>query len=180
MGRVLGLSSQAKKDQVALLERLSKRSKHIIVTGYKGLDSVAMYSLRKNLKIDHVTCKVVKNRLMKISMHNAGYDNLSKTLNGPLSMVFVEDGDISNILKIVFKFKTENEKFSIISGYTDGQVLDSRELEKLSKLPEKSVLLGQFLYVLNAPVRNLAVVLKSSIQKLAVVLEQLKISKDKS
>ena len=57
--------------------------------------------------------------------------------------------------------------------YLEGQVLDAAGAEQVAELPSREELISKLLYVLQSPMRRLAVALNSPVQKLASALSQI-------
>jgi large subunit ribosomal protein L10 len=54
----------------------------------------------------------------------------------------------------------------------DGKVVAANQIDAIAELPSREVLISRLLFVLQSPMRNLAVVLGANIKNLAVVLDQ--------
>jgi large subunit ribosomal protein L10 len=76
----------------------------------------------------------------------------------------------------LFDFAKDSQFFELKSGALDGKLLSVEEIEALSKLPSREVLLGKMLGSINAPVSNfvgvLAAVPRSLVQVLGAIQEQ--------
>jgi large subunit ribosomal protein L10 len=57
-------------------------------------------------------------------------------------------------------------------AYLDGQMLEADEAEKIADLPSKEELMTRLVYLLQSPIRRLAVALSSPLQNLTTVLGQ--------
>jgi large subunit ribosomal protein L10 len=92
---------------------------------------------------------------------------------GPNAVTFGY-GDPVALAKVLIKFAQEKPKFKLKAGVLSGQVLTAPELEALSKLPDREVLLAQFLGVLQGVPTALVTVLAGVIRNLLNVLVALK------
>ncbi|RAX54964.1 50S ribosomal protein L10 [Helicobacter sp. 16-1353] len=141
-----------KQDKAKLVEHLSSSflDSSIIVCDYKGLSVKDLETLRRNaLKVD-AKVQVVKNKLANIAFKNAKVEGIAlKDTN-----IFLWSKDQISLAKSAQKFADDNkDKFVIKVGFFDGQVVDSKHIESVSKLPSKEELIGMLLSVWTAPAR---------------------------
>ena len=68
---------------------------------------------------------------------------------------------------IIYDFAKTNKKLEIKAGVVEGKVYDVNELKVLANLPDKNGMLAMLLSVLQAPIRNLGVVIKAVSEKQA-------------
>ena len=76
--------------------------------------------------------------------------------------------------KSFMDIKKESPVFDIKFGYIDGNIITIQQLESISKLPSREVLIGQFLSVLNQPIIKFLYAAKSIPSSLVNVLNNLK------
>jgi len=63
--------------------------------------------------------------------------------------------------KIIHKFVKDHQELEIKAGVVEGQVVTKEKVEELADLPSREGLLAMLLSVLQAPVRNFALVVKA-------------------
>ncbi|MCX7626200.1 MAG: 50S ribosomal protein L10, partial [Candidatus Sumerlaeaceae bacterium] len=71
-----------KIEAVQKLKEKLQRAQCIVVTDYQGMTVAEMTDLRAKLRQEQVEFKVVKNRLAKIALREAGLDSLDEFLKG--------------------------------------------------------------------------------------------------
>jgi len=98
-------------------------------------------------------------------------------MTGPKTLAFT-DGDAVALAKALKTFIKKHPELSIQQAYLEGQMLDATAAQKIADLPTKDELIAKLLYVLQSPIRRLAVALNSPIQQLATVVDQIAVSKD--
>jgi large subunit ribosomal protein L10 len=138
-----------------------------------------MTALRKELRSLNVKVKVVKNNLARLAVRKAELgDEPSKMLDtvaGP-TMVAFAFGDAAAVAKVIDRFASENEVFTLKQSLLGSTVMAPEEIQALSKLPSREVLLAKMLGTLNAPVTNfvgvLAAVPRSFVQVLAAIQQK--------
>ena len=82
---------------------------------------------------------------------------------GPSAIVV--GNDEVTAAKVVYDFAKDHEKLSVKVGIVDNKVTSEADLKSLSKLPNKEGMLSMLLSVLQAPIRNLACVVKAVSEK---------------
>ena len=146
---------QAKKEVVDEIKKHLKNSKSVIFVDYKGINVEEDTILRKKLRESGAAYKVYKNRMVMRALDDSGIKGYDMTLlEGTTSVVF--GADETTAAGIIFKAGKDYQKLPIKFGIVNGQIMDTKQVEMLAKLPNKEVLLAQLLGMLNAPVSALA------------------------
>ena len=155
---------EAKKKIVEEIKEKFNNSKSVIFVNYKGINVEQDTKLRKSFRENNVEYKIYKNRLIKIALDELGITNYdAKYLDGTTSVAFGADevGAASVLYKAIKEFNLLETKFGIVNG----EVVDAAQIEALSKIPSKEILIAQLLGMLNAPVAALARVLDAVAKK---------------
>ncbi|MBI4643674.1 MAG: 50S ribosomal protein L10 [Deltaproteobacteria bacterium] len=162
-----------------LQERIG-RSQFNILADFTGLKVEEITRLRRQVREADGELRVVKNTLLSRA---AGGDtpmaSLSSQFVGPNAVTFGY-GDPVALAKVLIKFAQEKPQFKLKAGVLSGQVLTAQEVDALSKLPDREVLLAQFLGVLQGVPTALVTVLAGVIRNLLNVLVALKDKKAES
>ena len=122
-----------------------------ILADFTGLKVESMTLLRRQVKEAGGELKVAKNTLLKRA---AGDGNLiepiSQDLVGPNALVLGYEDPVA-LAKILIKFAQDKPLLKIKGGVMPGRPLTAQEVDALSKLPAREVLLAQLLGLLQAP-----------------------------
>lgn len=141
-----------------------------ILADFTGLKVESMTQLRRQVKDAGGELKVTKNTLLKRA---AGEGNLiepiREDLTGPNALVLGYEDPVA-LAKILIKFAQDKPLLKIKGGVMSGRPLTTQEVEALSKLPAREVLLAQFLSVLQAAPQGLVTVLSGVIRNFLNVL----------
>ena len=81
-------------------------------------------------------------------------------MTGPKTLAFT-DGDAVALAKVLKAFIKNHPELSIQQAFLDGQLLDAKEAAKIADLPSREELMTKLLYLLQSPIRRLAVALNS-------------------
>jgi large subunit ribosomal protein L10 len=150
-----------------------KEAKTIYIAEFEGIDVATVTEVRKKFRDQNIEYKVLKNRLAKISLNNAGISGLDEYLTGANTFIIGYDDPVIPA-KILDDFNKKDEKLKLKTVLFEGKVLSAEKAKSISKLPSREVLLGQLVGMLNSPMTKLAATLQAPMQKLAGVLNALK------
>jgi len=163
-----------KAEIVQAIQEKVTRSQIGILTDFKGLKVEDMTRLRRQLQEADAELTVVKNTLLRL----AGADDsplapLLGHATGPNALT-LGYADPVTVTKVLIKFAQDKPLLSIKGGALGGQALSFKDLEALSKLPAREVLLSQLLGLLQGVPTALVTVLAGVIRNLLNVLVALK------
>ena len=160
-----------KEAVVAELTEVLKRANGVYLTDFTGLDVPAFTLLRKQLREESISCRVIKNRLGKLAVQRAGIEGLDEVLRGPTGLVCADEDPVAPA-RVLSKFAEEGDgKPAIKAGYVDGDVFVDGQIEKLAQIPPRDVLLGQMVSAMQSPISGLAFTLNGILQKLVGTLQ---------
>ncbi|MCM1514159.1 MAG: 50S ribosomal protein L10 [Anaeroplasma bactoclasticum] len=152
-----------KHEEVQVIrEKISKAGSTLFVD-YLGLTVAEVSDLRVKLHAENCEMKVVKNNILRRATAEEGFADVEEHLVGPSAIVTSQDEVTA--AKIVYGFLKDHEKLSVKAGIIDGKVTNEADLKALSALPNKEGMLSMLLSVLQAPIRNLACVVKAVSEK---------------
>lgn len=160
-----------KEKAVATLQQVFAKSSIGIMTDYRGLKTPELNELRRKLKDANIDYRVVKNSLAQIAAKQAGLDFLEGAFQGPMAVAF-GSGDATKAIKILSDYiRTSKSILSIKAGFLEDRVLTAKELETLSKLPSREVLIARVIGGMQSPIYGLVNVLSGPVRGLAQVLQ---------
>lgn len=151
---------EQKKLVVSEIAEKFRTSLSTIVVDYRGLNVSEVTELRKQLRDAGVEFKVYKNSLARRASEEAGVEALNESLVGPNAIAFSKD-DVVAPAKILNDFAKKHEALEIKAGVIEGNVASLEQVKALAELPSREGLLSMLLSVLQAPIRNLALVTKA-------------------
>lgn len=152
-----------KKELVQNLVDELKASKSAVVANVIGLTVAEVSELRTNLYNAGCKLRVIKNNIIRRAVNEAGYQGLDELLVGPNAVAF--SSDAQSAAKIMYDFAKDNEKVEIKAGVVEGEVFNANDLKVLANLPGKEGMVAMLLSVLQAPIRNVACVIKAVADK---------------
>ncbi|WP_078382566.1 50S ribosomal protein L10 [Sutcliffiella halmapala] len=151
---------ELKKHVVGEIADKFRGSVSTIVVDYRGLSVSEVTELRKQLREAGVEFKVYKNSLTRRAAEAAEINGLNDALTGPNAIAFSTE-DVVAPAKILNDFAKKHEALEIKAGVIEGNVATVEEVKALAELPSREGLLSMLLSVLQAPIRNFALVTKA-------------------
>lgn len=162
---------EQKQQMVAELAEKMKNAKSGVIVDYCGITVEKDTALRAELRKAGVDYTVVKNTYIKRAAEIAGIEGFDPYLEGMTAFALSNEDPLAPA-KVLCKFAEENESFKVKVGMMDGQVMEAAEVEALSKIPSKEVLIGKILGSIQGPLYGLAYVLQAKIDKDGGVAEE--------
>ncbi len=137
-----------------------------------GLTVNAVTDLRRRVREIDATYKVVKNSVVRLAIEGTDKEGLTPHLKGPKVLAFTS-GDAAALGKVLKEFIKDHPELSFKEAFLEGEILDEKSAEAIAELPSREELISKLLYVLQSPMRRLAVALNSPVQKLTSALSQI-------
>ena len=157
-----------KAESIETLKGVFADSGAVVVTHYMGLTVAEMTDLRGRLRKEGASLKVVKNRLAQKALSGAG-EGATALFKGPVAIAY--GADPVSAAKVVVQYAKDNEKFSVIGGLLNQDiVLDVDAVKALATLPSLDQLRGKLIGLLQAPATKVAGVLQAPAAQMARVL----------
>ena len=170
---MIKLGSFFRKQIVDRLKKDITKAESLFVVQYSKLSSPKMTSLRASLKSGKSRLLVTKNSLINRALKESNIDGLESFLEGPSALVIGYD-DVAAVSRILAKFSKENESLVLKGGFFKGAILSKKDIETISNLPPRLELIAQVVGALKSPLAGLVWTLKGPLNKLAIVLNQIK------
>lgn len=129
------------------------KSVGVVFTDYSGLKVKQMQELRKTLRTKGGEIHVLKNTLFRIA---AGDDmaNIPDDLhNGTTAVAFVFENE-AECAKVLLDYAKSSKVLKVKGGYF-GKAFSAKEVEALSELPPRDVLIAQVIGAIAAPLTTL-------------------------
>ena len=166
------MPTEAKRETVAELTEECRSATAMIVSEYRGLKVSEFGEIRRNLRKQNVSYRVVKNRLMKIAAQNAGAEALAILLEGPTAVAFVK-GDEGAAAKAVLEAFRTHRMIKVTGAVIGTQVVNAEGVTRLAQLPGREVLLAQVGGAIAAPMANVAGLFDAPLRDIAGLVQAL-------
>ena len=158
-----------KEENIASLKDDLAKATSLVLADFRGINVKNDTALRREFRLSGCKYKVVKNTLLGRAVEGTAMEGLEKLFVGPTAIAYSFE-DPAAPAKIATKVAKGEEKFIIKGGYVDGQALDAKGVEALSKMPTKDELRSSFLALLVAAPQNFLALLTAAPQQTLAVL----------
>ena len=155
---------EAKKVIVEEIKNKINSAISLTFVDYRGLTVEEDTKMRKELREAGVEYKVYKNRLLLKALEELGFTGYGDILEGTTAVAFGMKDEVS-APKIIVDTAEKTKKMQVKGGMLNGERIDSKMVETLAKIPSKEVLISKLLYLLQSPVRSVAIALNAIAEK---------------
>jgi large subunit ribosomal protein L10 len=147
-------------------------NRSLLIVDLKDLDAIAEHGFRRDLRKKSIRLRVLKNSLARRVFSDMGMEGLSKYLDGQSAVVWGGDGPSELAKEISTQFKALKKPL-IKGGAVDGVIVGPGQVEEITKLPSREVLIGQVLSLILGPAQQTLSLLTSSASTVIGQLEAL-------
>ncbi len=166
------MPTEAKQATVAELKDELSKAKATIVADYRGLTVHDITAVRRSLRGEGITYRVVKNRLARIAAQEAGTGELSELLSGP-SAIAMGSGDEVALARAFLDAIRPFRTVAIRGAVLNGKRVDADAVTRLATLPSREVLLAQLAGGMASPMAIMASLFSAPLRNLGYALAQL-------
>lgn len=166
----MAISREKKEQLVSWYTDLFSRSNAVILTDYRGLSVADVTQLRRKLQENQGEYHVIKNRLMKLALKQAGLPTLEDLLEGPTATGFCFE-EVPAVAEALVDFSKESKILGIKGGLLGDRVISAEEITALAELPPREVLLAQVLGTIQGPASGISRAVAGSIRSILYVLK---------
>ncbi|MGI5891177.1 MAG: 50S ribosomal protein L10 [Bacillota bacterium] len=167
-----------KEQEVARLQELFENANAVIMTDYRGITVAEDTALRAKMRENGINYIVAKNTMLKLACNNLGITDLDPYFAGPTAIAF-SDNPVE-LSKIISTFIKEKKKTQIKVGLLDRKMLSASDIDALSKLPSREVLLAKLLGSMQSPLVGFASVSSGLLRQLVTVVDKVREQKEAS
>ena len=161
------------------LRKVFKDSGSVILIDFKNVNVPDITELRRKVKDSDSEYRVVKNTLALRAAEGTSIDEIKQHFDGPTAIAYSEE-NVAGLAKVLRDFIKEHSGMGFKVGVLEGKLISDEQVSSLADIPSREELLSKVLFLMNAPLTQLALALKSPVQKLAYLLKQLEENKSQA
>ena len=169
-----------KEAQVSELRSIFKNMSAAVLVDYRGIEANQVVELRKKLNDASSTMKVIKNSLARIAAEDTPFAELADQFTQTRALVYC-DGDAVQQAKILSEATKSVDNLKILAGILVGDsktsILNTGEVEALSKLPSREALIVKLLFIMQSPATQFVRTLNAVPTKFVHILAAVRDSK---
>jgi len=155
------------------LEQNFARHKTALLLDYTGMKVSQAVDLRKLLRQNSYSMRVVKNRLALRALGREVPEELRGYFQKPTAIVFGEDEPV-RLARLVRDFSLQNKILAFKAGLIEGQFLAPDRFEEVCRLSSRQELLGKIGYLMAFPFIQLLRIWQAPLEQFGRALSQLK------
>ena len=145
------MPTEAKRETVEDLRAQLDASRTMITSEYRGLKVKEISEIRRALRKQDVSYRVVKNRLMRIAaQENASAAALAPLLVGPTAIAFGTD-ESATARAVLDAVRPYARIVKITGGVLGSTAINAEGVTRLATLPSREVLLAEALGAITGP-----------------------------
>ncbi|MDD5339103.1 MAG: 50S ribosomal protein L10 [Dehalococcoidales bacterium] len=165
------MPTEKKVKAVEALQEVFSKAQIGVMTDYSGIKTSELNEMRRKLRDAKIDYKVVKNSLAEIAADKAGLTHIKGMFKDPIAVAFGY-GDPAQTMKAISDYiRASKITLKIKAGFMPDGLLTVQELDTLSRLPSREVLLAKVLGGMQAPIYGIVTVLAGPMRGLAQVLQ---------
>jgi large subunit ribosomal protein L10 len=167
------MSHSIREMTVAELSRTFRGVDSGILVDYQGLSALEVSKFRAALRGGNINCLVVKNSLAVRALEANGVAGMGPLVIGPTCIVWGGE-DASIAARALAEWNRKNKAVKIRGGFLGGGLLSMKEVDFLSKLPDKSTLRAQIAGLVVMQLQNIATLVNNMIAQVGWAVDALK------
>jgi large subunit ribosomal protein L10 len=170
-----------KLEAVNIIKENLQDAKAIILVDYKGINVKEDTELRRLFRAHNVKYFVCKNTLLKFAANDLQLEGLDEFLAGATAVAVSKEDEIipaKLIDNFVKSLPKEKRLMRFKAGIIDDRIMSFEELNRIITLPPRQELLAKLIGGLNSPIAGLVFTLNGILQKLVLVLNEIKNQKE--
>ena len=166
------MNRDEKAQAVSELETAIGSATNAFLIDFKGVTVPQVTELRRQIRQTKSGYMVVKNTLALIALKNSPMIAMKEHFSGPTAVAY-NATDAVVLAKALTKFAKDVPAVQFKGAMLNGQIVPASEIQNIANLPSREELLSKLLYLMQHPIRGLAVVLNANLRNLAVVIDQI-------
>ncbi len=171
------MKKEAKQPIIQTLERLFETNSTYYLVDFKKMKVSQSVELRKILRKNAFTYKVIKNRLALRALGERCPEPLRPFFQKPTAIAFAGKDPIQ-LAKILKDFSNQGKVLAVKGGRVEGQYLAPGRFDEVSKLTSREDLVGKIAYIMANPLHRLMRTLQAPLANVGILLGELKKTKN--
>ncbi len=166
----MAITKERKEELVKTYRELIQKSEGLILIEYRGLNMKGMGPLRTKVREASGELRVVKNKLARLALSQAG-TTVPDDLFVQTTAIGFAFTDVPGVAKALTTFAKDSEFVKVKGGVLGRKVLNSKEVEALAELPPLPVVRAQLLGLLKTPASRLTGVVAGGVRQVVNVVK---------
>jgi len=161
----------AKEQVLGEIKEQWKNVTSIVIAHYRGITVPVVTTMRDDFRKAGCHYRVIKNSLVKIAVKGSQMEPITQLMTGTTAVIWTTGEAPQPPATLALKWAKDEPKFQIKGGYYEGQVLDAKGVEMLSKMPGKAEIRASMLMTFLAAPQGFAALIAAPVQNFAYLLD---------
>ncbi len=140
---------------------------------FKGITVSQSTELRRLMRVNSYSFRVVKNRLALRAFQEDFPKSLAECFQGPTALAFAPQDPVG-LARLLKDFSEQNNVLAVKGGMLEGQFMAPEKFNEIARLTSREDLLGKMAYLMTFPMLRLVRTWQAPLLSLGRVLSQLK------
>lgn len=171
------MKKEAKQPIIQTLERLFNSNSTYYLVDFKKMKVSQAVELRKILRKNAFTYKVIKNRLALRALGDKCPEPLRPFFQKPTAIAFAGKDPIQ-LAKILKDFSNQGKILAVKGGQVEGQLMPAGRFDEVCRLSSREDLIGKIGYLMASPLHRLMRTLQAPLGHIGILLGELKKTKN--
>jgi len=143
----------------------------VVIADYRGITVPVVTTMRDEFRKAGCHYRVIKNSLVKIAVKGSKMEPITQLMAGTTAVIWTTGEAPQPPATIALKWAKDEPKFQIKGGFYEGQVLDLKGVEMLSKMPGKAEIRASMLMTFLAAPQGFVAQIAAPVQNFAYLLD---------
>ena len=167
------MKRDTKVKQIEALDKMFKENGSYYLLDYEKMTVAQSVELRKALRRNSYSFKVVKNRLALRALSQDVPAELRPYFKKPTAIAFAAREPVA-LARMVREFSGKNKILTVKGGLIEGQAFPAVRFEEICRLPSRQESLSKIGYFMAYPLTRLLRTWQAPLNQIGVLLSQLK------
>lgn len=170
------MKKEAKQPIIQDLVRLFDTNSTYYLVDFKKMKVSQSVELRKTLRKNAFTYKVIKNRLALRALGDKCPEPLRPFFQKPTAVAFAGKNPIQ-LAKLLKDFSNQGKVLAVKGGQVEGQYLAPGRFDEICRLTSREDLVGKIAFMMASPLHRLMRTLQAPLANVGILLGELKRTK---
>jgi len=147
-----------KEEIIKDIEKAVKDSESVVFVNFHGINNNDETILRRDLRNQNVAYKVSRKTLLKRALSGKA-EGVLPELSGEVAIAYSSGDQIAPAREIYNFQKTHKGILNILGGIFEGKFIGGEKMMEIAMIPSREVLLSKLAFLLKSPIQRFAMVL---------------------
>jgi large subunit ribosomal protein L10 len=171
------VKKEAKTPIIQTLEHLFETNDTYYLVDFKRITVAQAVELRKLMRKNDFTYKVIKNRLALRALGDKCPESLRPYFQKPTAVAFA-DKDPILLAKLLKDFSNQGKVLAVKGGQVEGQLMPGERFDEVTRLGSRKAQLGRFAVLMANPLHRLMRTLQAPLGNMGILFGELKKTKN--